>query len=340
MPRAAKRRRWILDLFALLAPGVFLVAALSATSATSATSPTSGTPAVTVLSSHAYAAAQPPAPPSGQPPPAQAPSSQPPPAPPPRPPAPPAGGGFREAFPRRPPADPASVERGKALYGVNCTFCHGADTRGGDGGPSLLRAALVLDDQHGELIGPVIQNGRPGRGMPKFALSAEQVTDIANFVHSFRAAGYDESRNTPENIVVGDARAGEAFFTAKCASCHSPAGDLKGFAAKFADPKMMQQNWLMPGSSGRGGPMAPVKLQPITVAVTLPSGEKVDGVVDRLDDFVVSLTQADGTHRSFRTDGDTPKVEVHDPLQPHRDLLRTYTDTDIHNVTAFLATLK
>ena len=302
------------DLLAPFAPGVFLVAALAA---------------MPVTSIHAHPSAQPAAPPASQPPTAQ----------PPRPPQPPGGGGFREAYPPRPPADPASVERGKALYGVNCTFCHGADTRGGDGGPSLLRAALVLDDQHGELIGPVIQNGRPGRGMPRFALSAEQVADIANFIHSFRAAGYDQSRNVPENIVVGDAKAGETFFTAKCGACHSAAGDLKGFGAKFADPKMMQQNWLMPGSSGRGGP-APVKVPPVTVTVTLPSGEKVDGAVDRLDDFVVSLTQPDGTHRSFSTDGNTPKVEVHDPLQPHRDLLPTYTDTDIHNVTAFLAALK
>jgi cytochrome c oxidase cbb3-type subunit 3 len=76
------------------------------------------------------------------------------------------------------------------------------------------------------------------------------------------------------------------------------------------------------------------------VTVTLASGEQVEGKLDRLDDFVVSLTTADGTHRSFRTVGDVPKVEVHDPLQPHRDLLRTYTDADIHNVTAYLMTLK
>jgi cytochrome c oxidase cbb3-type subunit III len=74
--------------------------------------------------------------------------------------------------------------------------------------------------------------------------------------------------------------------------------------------------------------------------VTLPSGEIVNGRLDRVDDFVVSLTQEDGTRRSFRTTGDTPKVELHDPLQPHRDLLRVYTDADIHNVTAFLVTLK
>ena len=96
----------------------------------------------------------------------------------------------------------------------------------------------------------------------------------------------------------------------------------------------------MPGSGGgRGGP-PPVRVSPTTVTVTLPSGEKIEGVLDRLDDFAVSLTLADGTYRSFRTSGDTPKVEVHDPLQPHKDLLRVYTDADIHNVTAYLVTLK
>jgi cytochrome c oxidase cbb3-type subunit III len=246
----------------------------------------------------------------------------------------------RQDFPQRPPADPAAVERGKVLYGVNCTFCHGVDTRGGDGGPSLLRAATVLDDQQGELIGPVVKNGRVDRGMPKFSFSDAQIVDIAAFVHSFTAAGYDVSRMTPPSILVGDARAGATYFNAKCASCHSADRDLKGFAAKFEDPKTLQQTWLMPGSGARGALPPSVRVPPTTVTVTLPSGESIDGALDRLDDFVVSLTQADGTHRSFRTNGDTPKVDVHDPLQPHKDLLRSYTDADIHNVTAFLVTLK
>jgi cytochrome c oxidase cbb3-type subunit III len=246
---------------------------------------------------------------------------------------------FRESFPRRPPADPAAVERGKALYSVNCTFCHGADTRGGDSGPSLLRAGTVLDDQKGELIGPVVLNGRTDKGMPKFTFTMAQVEDIAAFIHTFRAAGYDDSRMTPPSILVGDAAAGATFFSSKCASCHSPTGDLKGFGAKFTDPKLLQQTWLMPGSGGRLAAMM-VKVPPTTVTVTLPSGEKVEGELDRLDDFGVSLKQADGTHRSFRTDGDTPKVEVKDPLQPHKDLLRVYKDSDIHNVTAYLVTLK
>jgi mono/diheme cytochrome c family protein len=223
---------------------------------------------------------------------------------------------------------------------VNCAFCHGADTRGGDGGPSLLRSSIVLDDQRGELMAPVVQNGRPDRGMPKFVFTSEQVSDIAAFVHTFRAAGYDEARQRPATIVVGNASAGEAFFNAKCTSCHSAIGDLRGLATKIADPKMLQQTWLMPGSGGGRGDPAPVAAPAVTATVTLPSGEKIEGAVDRLDDFVVSLTAADGTHRSFRADRDAVRLEIHDPLQPHRELLRSYTDADIHNVTAYLVTLK
>jgi len=198
---------------------------------------------------------------------------------------------------------------------------------------------VVLDDQHGEGIAPVVQAGRLDRGMPKFAMTNEQVADIAAFIHSFRTGGYDISREKPQSILVGDAKAGEMYFAAKCASCHSVAGDLKGVGAKFADPKMLQQTWLMPGG-GRGRSQETMNVRPTTVTVTLPSGERVDGTLDRIDDFVVSLTTADGTHRGFQRDGDVPKVEVHDPRQPHRDLLPVYTDKDIHNVTAYLATLK
>src|ERR1700755_573840 len=83
----------------------------------------------------------------------------------------------RRDYPVRPPGDPAAIERGKALYGVNCQFCHGADTRGGDSGPSLLRSGLVLEDQKGEMMAPVVRAGRPG--MPKFTLTDDQIADIA-----------------------------------------------------------------------------------------------------------------------------------------------------------------
>ena len=152
-----------------------------------------------------------------------------------------AAGGRPPAYPERPPADPAVVERGKALYGVNCNFCHGSDARGGEGGPNLLRSELVLNDQNGELIAPVVQNGRGE--MPKFNLTAAQVSDIAAYIHSFRVGGYDISRMTPPSILVGDAKAGEAYFKTNCAGCHSATGDLKGIGAKFSDPKQLQNDF-------------------------------------------------------------------------------------------------
>ena len=142
----------------------------------------------------------------------------------------------------------------------------------------------MLDDQHGELMAPVVR-GRADRGMPKFTLTDEQIADIAAFVHTFRAAGYDESRLKPPSIVVGDAKAGETFFTAKCGACHSTDGDLRGIATKIADPRLLQQTWLLPGSGGGRGAPPPVQVKPTTVTVTLPSGEKVEGRLDRARRF-------------------------------------------------------
>ncbi len=227
------------------------------------------------------------------------------------------------------------MDRGRALFGVNCQFCHGSDARGGEGGPNLLRAEIVLNDQSGELIGPVIQNGRIDQGMPKFPMSNAQVADIAAFIHSFRVAGYDNSRMKPPTILVGDRAAGEAYFHSKCASCHSVTGDLKGIGERFSEPRALQQTFVMPGG-GRGGGRVP----PTTVTVTLGSGRKVEGRLIRIDDFIVTLADSDGTHQTFRRDGDTPHVEIHDPLQAHKDLLGVYSDKDIHNLTAYLVTVK
>lgn len=246
----------------------------------------------------------------------------------------------RDAYPQRPPDDPEAVARGRALYSVNCQFCHGADIRGGDGGPSLLRSGDVLNDQKGERIAPIVQNGRPARGMPKFTLTNEQVADIAAFLHTFRAAGYDESRNKPPSILVGDARLGEEYFKTRCVRCHSVDGDLKGLATKIPDPRMLQSTWLMPGSGGGRGTPPPVTAPPARVRVLLPSGEKIEGELDRVDDFNVSLLTADRRYRSFRTMGTGIKVEILDPLQPHKDMLREIKDPDIHNLTAYLVTLK
>jgi mono/diheme cytochrome c family protein len=244
------------------------------------------------------------------------------------------------AYPQRTVDDPAAVERGRGAYSASCAFCHGADIRGGSSGPSLLRSAVVLDDQNGELLGPVVRSGRPDRGMPSFAMTDPQVADLAAFLHSFRVAGYDASRERPVSILVGNAAAGETAFAARCASCHSAAGDLQGLGSRIPEPRTLQQTWLLPGSTaGRGGGPRPAKPRPPSVAVTLPSGQTVKGELERVDDFTVSLKTTDGARQTYRVVRGM-RVVVEDPLKPHKDLLRTYTDAEIHNITAYLSTLK
>jgi cytochrome c oxidase cbb3-type subunit 3 len=262
------------------------------------------------------------------------------------------GRGRGATFPaqQRPPGDPALIDRGKTFYGVNCTSCHGADLRGGDmGGPNLLRSQVVLNDQHGELILPIVRGSRADKGMPPLPLNDADVTAIAEFIHSvaatMRGQGSPPAGPPVElNVLVGDATAGQAYFAAKCSSCHSATGDLKGIASRVPDPKTLQNLWVSGGGGGgrggRGGGDSGESVKPRTVTVTMPVGQKIEGRLDRLDDFYVLLTQADGVSRTIRRDGDVPKVEIHDPYEPHRKLLPVYTDKDIHDVTAFLVTLK
>jgi cytochrome c oxidase cbb3-type subunit 3 len=78
----------------------------------------------------------------------------------------------------------------------------------------------------------------------------------------------------------------------------------------------------------------------VTATITLSSGETVEGSLVRVDEFLITVKLADGSQKTFRRTGDTPKVVIHDPLQAHRDLLPQYSDRDIHDVTAYLVTLK
>jgi cytochrome c oxidase cbb3-type subunit 3 len=258
----------------------------------------------------------------------------------------------RPRFPahQRPPVDPQVLERGRGLYTSTCSACHGADARGGQlGGVNLLRSELVFSDQDGELIFPVVKNGRPGTIMVPLPLSEPDVKNIAAFLHSLQAAGSNQGGPPPGppvvlNILVGDPKAGEKFFAARCSACHSPSGDLQGIATRIPDGKELQNQWVSGGRGGRRRGPAPAA-EPsnrgvITATVTLASGEKVEGRLMRLDDFLVTLEQEDGTTRSFSRRGAVPAVDVHDPLTAHRALLAELTDTTMHDVTAYLATLK
>ncbi len=231
-------------------------------------------------------------------------------------------------------AIPAAIARGKTIYEINCRACHGVDLRGGDiGGPNLLRSQVALNDQEGELIGPVILQGRQNPGMPimpPLKLSPDDVKAVAVYIHSVAATMRGQGsppagEEVKLNILVGDAAAGQAYFNKNCTSCHSISGDLQGIGSTVADPVQLQNLWVGGGGGGRGGGRGAVPGEPnrrqVTVVVTQPNGQKIEGRLDRIDDFFVVLTPAGGIQRTFSRNGDVPKVEVRDPLEGHRKLL-------------------
>jgi cytochrome c oxidase cbb3-type subunit 3 len=269
---------------------------------------------------------------------------------------------FPPAFPglMRPPGDPSEIARGNQLYSSLCRACHGADLRGGDlGGPNLLRSQLVLNDQAGEAIGPVVLNGRTpvvGAAMPPLTLPAADIRALATYVHSVIAKA--QPQGAPPSgevsalrVLVGNARAGQRYFDAHCKACHGATTDLAGIATRIPDPEHLQSSWVagrVTASAAMGGP--PTASGPNTnprraVKITLrfADGQSLRGTLLRLDDFVVSLTDEAGAYRSFVRRHASPAIAaitVDDPLAQHRRLLVNYTDRDMHNVTAYLATLK
>jgi cytochrome c oxidase cbb3-type subunit 3 len=254
------------------------------------------------------------------------------------------GAGFPPAYPVRPPGDPEKIAHGKQLYAANCGFCHGTDARGGETGPNLVRSALVLNDQHSELIRPVVLGGRPAQGMPPIQLADKEIEDIAEFIHAQPLSERGSTPSAPIDILVGDASAGEAYFSGagKCSTCHSVKGDLAGIGIKY-DPKILQNLIVSGGGGGRGfGPVsAPqVKIPPTTVTIATQKGQKIEGTLVRIDAWSVGIRLADGAYRSFALDSPSIKVEVHNPLQAHIDLLSRLQDNDIHNLTKYLMSLK
>jgi cytochrome c oxidase cbb3-type subunit 3 len=246
----------------------------------------------------------------------------------------------------RAPADPALIAHGKSLYAVNCVSCHGVDLRGGDlGGPNLLRSQVALSDRNGELILPIIQGSRQDEGMPAIPINQEDGLAVAAYIRSVVETIGSQGRppsvgKEAPSILVGDAAAGQAYFAAKCVSCHSATGDLQGLATRISNPKTLQTSWVSGGGRRFRRSSDAANPRTVTVTVTQPNGEKVEGRLVRIDDFVVSVGLADGSVRTFRREEDVPKVELHDPMKAHRDLMAVYTDQEIHDVTAYLVTLK
>ena len=237
--------------------------------------------------------------------------------------------------------DKQAAERGKAIYASDCGSCHGSLARGTAEGPDLVRSVIVLHDRYGDALGPYLLQKHPAaKGTPIASLTQSQIKDLSHFVHeqvedTLRSGPYTKVLN----VLTGDAQAGAAYFNGAggCAGCHSPSGDLAGIASKY-DAPTLQQRLLFPRTValGRGPVSAP---KPITVKVTGPDGETVSGTLVHIDDFNVALRDDTGAYRSWSRSPQL-NVKINDPYAAHDELLDKITDDDIHNLVAYLETLK
>jgi mono/diheme cytochrome c family protein len=227
--------------------------------------------------------------------------------------------------------DNAAADRGRLVYTQYCINCHGSTAKGTANGPDLIRSVVVLRDRLGNGIGPAIRKG----GAHEAKLTDAQVVDVSHFLHQRVEAivGNRNPRGTL-NVVTGNADAGRSFFNGagKCNTCHSPTGDLAGIATRIPVAVNLQQRFLFP-SLTRGGP------KQVEVTVTPAGGRPISGSLVRIDTFNVSLRDSSGEYQSFRRTANL-KVEVRDPLAAHHELLDVYTDADMHNILAYLVTLK
>jgi len=230
----------------------------------------------------------------------------------------------------------AQIDSGRTRFASQCGFCHGRDAAGGETGPDLTRSALVAADVRGDRIGPMVRSGRIDKGMPAFALSDADLTAIVAFVHDQKAQADTATggRRAVDvaDLQTGDAAAGKKYFDGACVRCHSAAGDLAGLAGRLQGLALLQRMLNPAGGRGAGARGVP------TVTVTIGNGQTVTGKLAYRDEFTIALTDAAGWYRSWPAD--KVKFTVDDPLQAHVDQLAKYTDADMHNVLAYLQTLR
>jgi cytochrome c oxidase cbb3-type subunit 3 len=230
-----------------------------------------------------------------------------------------------------PAPDKEAVARGAPIYQQNCAFCHGPQARGAEG-PNLVVSDVVLSDDHGEHLVPFLKKGRPEKGMPAFAsVPNDQLKDISEFLHQQIEDVANRGTYHLLNIVVGDAGKGKTYVSAHCMSCHS-AATFDHISTKFRTPDQLQRGWIWPNRPADGS-------LAITATVKAPDGGELSGRVTQINDFRVTLMGSDGKSHVIER-GPGVDVVTKDPLAPHEVMIMTLKNDDMHDVTAYLETLK
>ena len=227
--------------------------------------------------------------------------------------------------------DKVAAARAAPIFQSNCSFCHGPQARGSSG-PSLVVSDVVLGDDHGEHLVPFLKKGRPEKGMPSFAqLPDDQLKDLAEFLHQQVEDVANRGTYHLPNILVGDAEKGKAYVAANCMSCHT-AANFEHIAGKFRSADQLQHGWVWPNRPADNS-------LAVTATVKMPDGSTMEGRVAQISDFKITLVGSDNQrHVIDRAPG--TDVQMKDPLAPHLTLIPKLKNDDMHNVTAYLETLK
>ena len=241
--------------------------------------------------------------------------------------------------------DKAAAARAEPVFQQNCAFCHGKQARGATGS-SLITSDEVLGDDHGEHLVPFLKKGRPEKGMPAFAtMTDEQLKDIAEFIHLQVEEVANRGAYHVLNILVGDAAKGQSYVAARCMRCHG-AETFAHLGSRFRSPEQLQKGWIWPArsmkaTSSRAGSETNAGDDPLamTATVKLPRGGAIAGRVTQVSDFRITLVDGAGqTHAIELVPG--VQVAMKDPLTAHEEMIQTLSNEDMHNVTAYLETLK
>src|SRR5258708_4922152 len=231
-------------------------------------------------------------------------------------------------------ADKGAAGRGSPLFQQNCAFCHGPQARGATG-PGLITSDVVLGDDHGEHLLLFLKKGRPQKGMPGFpTMSDGQLKDISEFVHLQLETVANRGAYHLLNIVVGNPLKGKAYVADHCMACHS-AETFAHIGTRFRSPDQLQRGWIWPARTAGSGDASLA----ITATVKTPDGRSIAGRVSQLSDFRIALVDTAGQAHAIELEPGVV-VDITDPLAKHQEMIMTLTNLDMHNVTAYLVTLK
>jgi cytochrome c oxidase cbb3-type subunit III len=155
--------------------------------------------------------------------------------------------------------------------------------------------------------------------------------DIAEFVHLQVEEVANRGTYRVLNILVGNAEKGQAYVAGHCMSCHK-AETFAHIGSKFRSPQQLQRNWIWPANPADNS-LAP------TATVNTQHGRTIAGRVTQVSDFRITLVDQEGKTRVIDR-GSGVEVQIKDPLAPHQEFIMTLANDDMHNVTAYLNSLK